>query len=414
MKETIMLVSSILFAVLLLFLIFLFLVFAISKFFRRVHSGFSPKISVIIPAYNEEKNIGKCLESISASDYPGENMEVIVVDDGSTDKTLEIAQKYPNVRVLNQNHGGKVDALNLGTRESSSAFVLTIDADTALDKDCIKSIIMPFADSTVGATTGNNVVRNHKSIIGTFQNIEYHFTNLMRNSFSIVFKSAAWIAGSVACYRKEALQKAGYFKKDTMAEDIDVALELKRSGYKTVIVPEAIGYTVVPASIRSLYKQRLRWWAGTSQAIIKNRELFSKNTSFPILFLYVSHFWWSFYAFVSLPLILFQVYYWLPYNTQSALSVAGYLFRWFSLMGPVYVIYKIPVWGISIYSIFGVLSGVFMALLSISAIKMFKDKISLKNLFAIFFYFPYTIVLNIIILVSLTRHKVWSKSFYIK
>ena len=83
-------------------------------------------------------------------------------------------------------------------------------------------------------------------------------------------------------------------------------------------------------------------------------------------------------------------------------------------MGPVYVLYKIPEWGISIYSIFGVLSGLMTTILSIAALKMYKDKVSFKNLFAIFFYFPYTIVLNMIILVSLLRKPFWSKSFYIK
>jgi hypothetical protein len=83
-------------------------------------------------------------------------------------------------------------------------------------------------------------------------------------------------------------------------------------------------------------------------------------------------------------------------------------------MGPAYVLYKIPEWGISIYSIFGVLSGVMTTIISVSALKIFKDKINLRNLFAIFFYFPYTIALNIIILISLLRHRFWAKSFYIK
>ena len=115
-----------------------------------------------------------------------------------------------------------------------------------------------------------------------------------------------------------------------------------------------------------------------------------------------------------MPFIIYQINYWLPYNTQTLFSTLSYLFKWFSLMGPIYVLYKIPEWGISLYSIFGVLAGIMTTIISISALRMFKDRISLKNLFVIFFYFPYTIILNIIILTSLLRHRFWEKSFYIK
>src|SRR3989338_5052568 len=106
MKETIMLLSSMLFAVLFLFLVFIFIIFIASRFFRREYKDFEPKISIVIPAYNEEKNIGKCIESIHNSDYPKEKLQIMVVDDGSIDNTLKILRKYKNVKVLRQNHLG--------------------------------------------------------------------------------------------------------------------------------------------------------------------------------------------------------------------------------------------------------------------------------------------------------------------
>ena len=150
------------------------------------------------------------------------------------------------------------------------------------------------------------------------------------------------------------------------------------------------------------------------QAIVKNKSLFSRKSSPSILFLYINQFWWSFYAFLSLPLIVYQINYWLPYNSQGMFSMLGYFFKWLSLMGPIYVLYKIPDFGVSLYSIFGVLSGIMTTILSIAALKMFNDRVSLKNVLAIFFYFPYTIVLNIIILVSLLRNRFWEESYYIK
>ena len=409
-----MLISSILFGILFLYLVFIFMIFLISNFFKRKNEDFEPKVSVVVPTYNEQNNIKECLDFIFKSNYKKNKLEVMVVDDGSTDNTLKILKKYKEVKVLRQEHLGKVEALNLGALNSSHEFILTVDADTVLNKDCLKELIKPFFHHDIGATTGNNNVRNNNSIICAFQNVEYHFSNLIRNSFSKVFDNGIWFSGSVACYRKSALKRIGYFKKDTLAEDQDIALEMKKFGYRTINAPKAVGYTIAPNKIKDLYKQRTRWWIGTLQSIVKNKELFSRKSSPSILFLYTNQFWWSFYAFLSLPLIIYQINYWLPYNTQTLFSTLSYLFKWFSLMGPIYVLYKIPEWGISLYSIFGVLAGIMTTIISISALRMFKDRISLKNLFVIFFYFPYTIILNIIILTSLLRHRFWEKSFYIK
>ncbi len=414
MKDTIMLLSSLLFGILFSFLVFIFSIFIISKFFHKNKGDFEPRVSIVIPTYNEEKNIERCLKSVYNLNYPKEKLEIIVADDGSTDSTLKVLKKYKNIKIVKQNHLGKVEALNLGILNNSYEFILTLDADTVLDKDCLKELLAPLSNEKIGATTGNNNVRNKKSLIGTFQNVEYHFSNLIRNSFSTVFNNGIWFSGSLACYRKAALKKIGYFKKDTLAEDQDVALELKKAGYKTINVSKAFGYTIVPNNVKDLYKQRSRWWIGTLQSIVKNKELFSVRASPSILFLFINQFWWSIYAFLSLPLIIYQVYYWLPYNSQSLLSIFSYLFKWFSLMGPIWVLYKIPDFGVSIYSIFGVLSGIMTTILSVSALRMFRDRFGLKNILAIFFYFPYTIVLNIIILVSLLRHRFWEKSYYIK
>ena len=414
MKEAIMLFSSVLFGILFFFLLFIFSIFIVSRFIKRKYPNFEPNVSVVVPAYNEQANIKECIDSIYSLDYPKNKIEVIVVDDGSTDKTLEIATKYRKVRILTQNHLGKVEALNLGCAKAKYGFVLTIDADTAIDRKLLREMIAPFSSPNVGATSGNNVVKNKESIISAFQNVEYHFSNLIRNSFSTVFNNGIWFSGSLACYRKSSLKKIKYFKKDTMAEDQDVSLELRKSGYISLNVPNAFGHTIVPSSIKSLYKQRKRWWIGTLQSIVKNKSLFSSKSSPSILFLYINQFWWSFYAFLSLPLIIYQINYWLPYNSQNAISIGKYFFLWFSMVGPIYVIYRIPEFGISIYSIFGVLSGIITTILSISALKVYKDRVSIRNIFAIFFYFPYTIVLNIIILVSLLRHRFWAKSFYIE
>jgi len=406
MENLIMSLGSIFFFILFAFLFFVFAVYLFSLFSKKKRENFTPGITVVIPAYNEEKNIGACIESILASDYS--EKEVIIVDDGSTDATREIAKAFP-VTLLIQDHLGKSEALNLGVKKAKYDFVVTIDADSILEKHCLKELVAPLKDASLGASTGTSKVINTDTIWGVFQNIEYHYNNLIRKSFSSVFKNGIWFFGALACYRKDALAKIGYFKKDTLTEDMDICLELYKAGYKTLHASAAICYTHVPTSFTELYRQRSRWWMGVLQALGKNKVK-SRNPS--INFLYINQYWWSFYAILSLPLIIYQVNFWLPHTTSFALFM--YLFRWFTLVGPFYVLYMIPQWGINAYNIFGVMSGIMSAFLIIAAIYTFKDRLSVKNIFAIFFYFPYTIALNIIVASSLITQGFSKKRFFIR
>lgn len=409
-----MTLCSILFVILFSFLMFVFIVFLISKFTKKQLMDFEPNISVIIPAYNEEKNIAACIDSVYTTDYPLSKIEVIVADDGSTDNTLEILREYSNITVLKQAHKGKSAALNLAVKHAKNDFVLCIDADSTLDRDCVGELVKPLANPKIGATTGTSKVKNISNIWTIFQNIEYHYNNLIRKSFSSVFKNGIWFFGALACYRKSVLKKIGYFKKDTLTEDMDIALEIHTAGYRTIHVHNAFCYTIVPSTLKELYAQRSRWWIGVLQALKKNKQLFSYKENPSILFLYINQYWWSFYAILSFPVIIYQVNYWLPYNTATFSALFGYLFRWFSLAGPFYVIYKIPEWGLNFYNFFGVFSGIISAILIVASIKTFKDRINLRNTFAIFFYFPYTIVLNMIISLSLITHIFSKKRYFIR
>ncbi|MFH1181587.1 MAG: glycosyltransferase family 2 protein [Candidatus Woesearchaeota archaeon] len=397
------------FFVLFLFLLFVFVVMVLSFFKQRKFPDFEPNVSIVIPTYNEARNIEACIKSITADGYPLDKLEIIVVDDGSTDHTREIVRSYP-VKLLAQVHKGKSEAMSFGARTAAHEFVITLDADSTLKRGCIAALVRPLADSSIGATTGASLVKNSSTLLGMFQNLEYEQNNLIRHSFSKVFGNGIWFMGALACYRKSLLEKIGYFKKDTLAEDMDISLELGRAGYKTYNVKEAACYTIVPASFKSFYRQRSRWWIGVLQALVKNRRI-SQSPS--ILFLYVNQFWWSLYSIISLPIIAYQVNYWLPFNSQSFSSVAGYLFRWFTMSGPFYVLYKIPEWGISWYSFFGVLSGLISTSILLASMGLFKDW-RLRNFIALFFYFPYTIWLNLVIFISLMSYKNIKRTFFIK
>ena len=417
MAETIMIFSTIILGILFAFLVFISLVFLISRFKlfdQKIYSDYEPNVSIIIPTYNEENNIANCLASILSLNYPRKKIEIIVTDDGSKDRTAKIIQEYKNVKLLTQNHLGKSEALNNGIKKSSHEYILTVDADVILDKDSLKEMLKPFQDPDVGATTGNSTVKNNNTLIGIFQDIEYHYNNLIRNSFSSAFNSGIWFFGAFACYRKSVLKKLGYFSKNSLTEDIDIDLKIKKLGYKTINAHKAWCETIVPINLKELYGQRYRWWIGALQSLIKNNSLILKHKHYKnpsTLFLFFNQFWWSIYAFISIPLTAYQINYWFP---QSGIADSvSYLFRWFTLSGPFYVLYKIPEGWLSIYNVFGVLSGLISAALIISAVLIFKGKLSLKNIFAIFFYFPYTIVLNTFIILSIITSFFSKKRYFI-
>lgn len=406
--------GAVLYGVLLAFLLFLFVVFLLSLLKRPPKDvGFEPHVSVIIPAYNEEKTIGHCLLSLKKTDYPPRKMEIIVADDGSTDKTSSIARQL-GARVIKEKHRGKSAALNAGLRAARHDIVLTLDSDTRMEKNCLRKLVGPFSQPDVGAVMGNVRVLNSSTFLGMFQNIEYHLNNLIRNSFSLVFNHSVWFFGAMTCYRKKAALLAGGFSKDTLAEDWDISFALKKQGLRTVSVLDALGHTIAPKTLPELSRQRSRWWIGTLQALSKHRRLFFQDSSTSFRFLFVNQFWWSFYAFASLPLIIYQVNYWFPPPSASALEVFAYLFRWFSQLGPLYVISKIPQWGISLYSIFGVLAGILSAAMIISAMAIFREKPALWHIVALFFFFPYTILLNILIALSIIRYTYRKQRFFIR
>lgn len=403
----IMAFGGVVFAVLFLFLMFMFLAIVISFFRKERYGKHEPAVSVIIPCYNEEKSIKGCLDAVYSLDYPTNKIEVIVVDDGSTDSTLDVLddcrKKRKGLIVIKGRHEGKSASLNLGVKRARNGIVFTIDADTLVDRGSLKKLVVPFAMPDVGATNGSCVARNTDSMLRIFQNIEYRCNDLIRKSFSSLFNNGIWFFGAFACYRKEALKRVGYFKKDAMSEDMDILLEMSVKGYKTINVYGALSRTLVPDTLGRFFHQRTRWWAGVLQALGKNRKLFSIKSSPSIIFLFINQYWWSFYAVLSFPIIAYQINYWLSSNMASFMSLFMYLFRWFTLLGPIYVIYKIPEWGISMYSFFGVMSGIVNALLIMMAIHISKDKLTIKNAFGIFFYFPYTIILNTITVIGLIR-----------
>ena len=233
-----------------------------------------PQVSIIVPAYNEELNACRTVNSLLQQDYP--NLRIVFVDDGSTDDTYKkVSEAFinnPNVQVHTKANGGKASALNYGVNIANSDFVVCIDADTQLKPDAVAQLMKKFTDVKVGAVAGNVKVGNEVNLITRWQSIEYITSqNFDRRAFELL-NCITVVPGAIGAFRKEAVIKAGAFTTDTLAEDCDLTMRLHRNGYSIKNCNEAISYTEAPETMRQFLKQRFRWSFGVMQCSWKHRD----------------------------------------------------------------------------------------------------------------------------------------------
>lgn len=236
----------------------------------------SPLVSVIVPAYNEEKLIVKTIDSLLKSDY--KNLEIIVVDDGSSDQTSQcVAAKFAGetrVRLIIRDNGGKSEALNLGFKRSRGEIIIGLDADTVFETNTISVLVDHFADKKVGAVAGNAKVGNRLNIVTKWQALEYVTAqNLERRVLSWI-NAITVVPGAVGAWRREAVEAANGFSSNTLAEDQDLTLKVRMLGYKIVYAEKAVAWTEAPDTLKNLSKQRFRWAYGTLQCMWKHKKAF--------------------------------------------------------------------------------------------------------------------------------------------
>lgn len=241
---------------------------------RPINPLQTPLVSVIIPAYNEEVNAVRTVRNLLKSDYP--NLEIIFVDDGSTDATYEKVQKafagHPKVKLFTKENGGKASALNFGINISTAAYVVCVDADTQLKHDAVSHMMEMFVDEKIGAVAGNVKVGNEVNMLTQWQSIEYITSqNFDRRAFDLL-NCITVVPGAIGAFRKSAIQQAGGFTSDTLAEDCDLTIRILREGYVVRNCTAAISYTEAPETLRMFLKQRFRWCFGVMQSFWKNRD----------------------------------------------------------------------------------------------------------------------------------------------
>lgn len=252
-----------------------------------------PKVTILIPAYNEEKTIKRTIQSILKSDYPKDKFEIIVIDNNSTDNTSKITKKFiksrfnkqdmrkggrvgtiPNIKLLFEKKQGKGHALNLGIKKSKGEIIFTMDADTEVPSRSLKNMTRYFKDPEIMSVTPAIITQKPKNLLQRIQYIEYVLGLFLRKTFAIL--NAVHITpGAFSAYRKPFFTRYGGYEPDNVTEDLEVAMRIQFKGYKIQNSPESPAYTNPPEKFAHLLNQRKRWYVG----LMKNGWRYKKLVS---------------------------------------------------------------------------------------------------------------------------------------
>lgn len=254
---------------------------------------FTPPVSVIIPAFNEEKVIAACLTSVLRSDYP--DFQVYIVDDGSTDHTSDVVREmiadHPRVHLLREENAGKWHAANLAIKHIDTPIFIAADADSIFLPDTIRWLVQPFKDQGVGAVAGLVEVGNRVNLLTDFQHQEYMVTqNVLRRAHEF-FDGILVVPGAVGAWRTRAVQASGGFSGETITEDADLTVAVHRAGYRVRFEERARSITEAPITVRTFLRQRLRWQLGMLQVSWKHRGVIPSGL--PVGFSVVDSVWFG-------------------------------------------------------------------------------------------------------------------------
>ncbi len=361
-------------------LVIFFIWFIVLLFPKKIeHEDFLPKVTVLIPVYNEEENIGRCLSSILRSNYPKNKLEVIVIDDGSTDNTGEKAREA-GVKVVRTKHIGKSRALNEGLRKAKGDVIIVIDSDIRIEEDTIKKLASKFKDPRVGVVSGMVRTRG-SSLIERFQKIEFAYISTLINRHYSAGIPIPFVYGAVSAFRRDALESIGGFKWRTIAEDSDTYLELVFKGWKAATADTKV-YTEPVKSLKELLKQRKRWMLGGLQVFFEHIQNFGKS----IIGIYVLPLFgfWPFGAGVSLSANAYVFAYW--FNPKSLLDAVIYVLRWISFIGVPLGLMELPSWGFPPAATTGILVGLMALLVLVIGVVKSRERIDPIDVVLMVFY----------------------------
>lgn len=237
-----------------------------------------PSVAVIVPAYNEEKTLAATIESLLGLNYPKDKLEIHIVDDGSTDSTYEVAKKFiqPGVFVYTKKNGGKATAMNYALKRIKTDFVGALDADSFVDPRALQRLIGYFKNKKVMAVTPSMKVFEPKKFLQKVQHIEYLIGIFLRKVFAFL-GSIHVTPGPFTIYRKWFFDTYGGFDEGNITEDQEMAMRIQKHNFEIENSIDAFVYTVAPTDLKTLNKQRLRWYRGFISNCLRYKKLFTPS-----------------------------------------------------------------------------------------------------------------------------------------
>jgi cellulose synthase/poly-beta-1,6-N-acetylglucosamine synthase-like glycosyltransferase len=354
-------------------------------------TGWEPTVSIILPAYNEGEYIRDSLETILQIDYPRKKLEIIVVDDGSTDNTYEIAKEFEseNVRVLTKKNGGKGSALNFGIKQAKGELIATMDADSYLTKNTLQELLPFFNEDKVMAVTPAVKIKSDGSPLKELQRVEYLMILFSRKLLSLI-DSVPVTPGPFSLFRAKVFKEVGLFDEHNLVEDQEIALRIQSHNYKIRSSMTADVYTEPPGNIPDLLKQRVRWQRGGIRNFWKYRFMINpKYGDFGVYFVPLNFATLS-ALFILLALMIYSIFS-TPYYVQ---------YVWTELLGM----------SVGLYTFVGAFVIITSIIFTFLSVKSFKSE-SVKPLYVltfIFFYWYLMICYNVLFLIKELKRESYS------
>ncbi len=338
-----------------------------------------PTVCVIVPCYNEEMTVVKTIKTLLDLSYPKDKLEIIVVDDGSTDKTYEKAQslKNPQVKVFRKKNGGKYTALNYALKRTKAEIVGALDADSFVEEDALMRMIPFFSKEKVVAVTPSMKIFKPKGFLQRIQYIEYLIGVLLRTVFTSL-GSQHVTPGPFTMYKSDFFKKHGEYREAHMTEDIEMALRIQS---KQLVIENSVTsfvYTVGPNTFKSLYRQRIRWYRGFVENVLDYKELFSRKHGNLGMFILPC-------SFISVALVIVSIVYylvtlldhwWHVFLNLKAVDFDIMKLRWFN-----FDLFYINLNAIAVLSFISLAMGITLIVL---AKKIAEEKIHIKYSYILF------------------------------
>jgi len=246
-----------------------------------------PLVSLIIPAWNEEKTLEKTVKSLLSLEYPKKKLQIIIVNDGSVDSTKQVAEKFIashkswNIELVNRQRSPgqftKAPALNAGLKRAKGEFVGCLDSDSTVKPDALKKMLPLFESGKTGAVITAIKVANPVTLWSRIQRIEYILATFIRNLMSKV-ETLHITPGALSLYRTEVIKSLGGFDEKNITEDYEIAMRLKYNGYNIKINSKAVSFTAVPETFKGLWNQRVRWFRGFIVTMRKYKKMFGNHS----------------------------------------------------------------------------------------------------------------------------------------